>query len=129
MMARHYIALPPYGKIVKNGGREVSVKKAIENKFVRLAIVFLILIIYFLFLVLNTDPFELRDYEKLGRGMTVSEVSKTLGNKGKVIYENTRSDGTVVSSISWTNPDGSAVDGVFENGKLRSLSQRGLSNQ
>lgn len=79
------------------------------------------------YLVMMAQPFTSSEYEKVRHGMSVSQVSKVLRTDGKMLYENTRSDGTVVVSYTWTNPDGSYVSATFENDRLRRKSERGLS--
>lgn len=99
-------------------------QRVFGSKFVRLLIVVLFVLTYYY--VMREDTFTHYDYEKLNRGMTVKEVSRVLHVEGNVLYENTRSDGTVISSVSWTNQDGATIDAIFENGKLRETSHRGL---
>ncbi|EMT54710.1 hypothetical protein I532_03860 [Brevibacillus borstelensis AK1] len=77
--------------------------------------------------LLQTAPFTYEEYKNIGMGMSAQEVSKELRNKGKILYENKRSDGTVVTAYTWTNPDGSYVEATFENDRLRRKSERGLS--
>lgn len=73
-----------------------------------------------------TAPFTYSDYDNLSIGMSVKEASKKLRDEGVQQYENKRNDGTVISSYTWTNPDGSFVQAKFENGKLKQKSERGL---
>lgn len=76
-----------------------------------------------------TATFSLSDYKNLSIGMSEEEASSTLGKRSKLLYENRRDDGTVVTAYMWTNPDGSFVEARFENGRLRYKTEKGLSSE
>ncbi|MGE7271349.1 hypothetical protein ACQKK5_07805 [Brevibacillus panacihumi] len=74
----------------------------------------------------EVTAFTAKDYEGLTVGMSERAVTIALGKRSKLIYENTRNDGVLVSAYMWTNPDGSFVEARFENGKLKQKTERGL---
>lgn len=71
-------------------------------------------------------PITYEKFRQLRNGMGWGEVKAIMGEKhAKVVMENNIA-GYHHLGVQWTNPDGSNVLAIFQNGELKSVAQAGL---
>jgi hypothetical protein len=75
--------------------------------------------------VLEPPIVTLAEYSRLSEGMTYSMAASIIGAQGE---ESGRSDidGYSTVAYTWSNPDGSNVVAIFQNGRLATKAQAGL---
>ena len=105
------VTLVIYGEIVDEENREISLVSFIGRIIPRF--------------VKEIHSVAMSDYSRINTGMTYDDVVGIIGFDGE---EQSRSElgGNTTIMYQWSNPDGSGLNAIFQNGEMTTKSQAGL---